>query len=317
MNIFSSAATCRTDPALRQTRNDPDDVRLGATINWQEPDYAGAQVVILGCPQDEGIRRNNGRSGAAMAPDAIRRCLYRLNASRVAAVNIFDLGNTVIAASLEETHELQQRIVRQVLADGKRAIILGGGNDISFPDCAALASLYPDLLAINLDAHFDVRERKTCNSGTPYRQLLDGGFVKPENFFEIGNQEFSNSAVFLRYLQDLGARVYGRQEVRENGIHTILATATAKPASAIFWGFDLDVIRSADAPGVSAPNPTGLSGEEFCLAADIAGADARSRIIEFTEVNPQYDIDERTSRLTAVAIYTYLSALTRLCRLPE
>src|SRR6516162_11827277 len=36
------------------------------------------RAVILGFPQDEGVRRNHGRPGAAQAPDEIRSRLYRL-----------------------------------------------------------------------------------------------------------------------------------------------------------------------------------------------------------------------------------------------
>ncbi|MFX4693961.1 arginase family protein, partial [Acinetobacter baumannii] len=44
-----------------------------------DPDhYKTADIVIIGCPQDEGVLRNNGRIGAALAPDAIREQFYRL-----------------------------------------------------------------------------------------------------------------------------------------------------------------------------------------------------------------------------------------------
>jgi len=79
----------------------------------------------------------------------------------------------------------------------------------------------------------------------------------------------------------------------------------------IFWGFDLDVVCAADAPGVSAPNPIGMTGDELCQIASIAGFDRRTRIVEFSEVNPSYDVDGRTARLTAVAIWHVLAGMAR------
>jgi len=77
---------------------------------------------------------------------------------------------------------------------------------------------------------------------------------------------------------------------------------------AIFWGFDVDSVRSADAPGVSAPSPIGFTSEEFCDLARLAGERANTRIIEFTEVNPTLDVDNRTSKLVAFAIHEFLRA---------
>ncbi len=81
---------------------------------------------------------------------------------------------------------------------------------------------------------------------------------------------------------------------------------------AIFWGFDLDSVRASDAPGVSAPSPVGLTAEQICRIGTIAGRDARTRVIEFSEVNPTLDIDGRTSRLAAlILMYTLVELAGR------
>jgi len=304
--------TVRPDEQLLYKRNDPNDPRLGEKVKVAPEAYAAARVVVLGCPQDEGVRRNQGRPGAAQAPDAIRRCLYRLVAPAELDFTLFDLGNTLVQPALEETHHFQQQIVRQLIRDGKTVICLGGGNDISYPDCAALASEQPDILAFNIDAHFDVRFDKPCNSGTPYFQLLEEGFLPPARFYEMGSLPFSTSSVHRRYLLDKGAKIYRMDDLRREGLLTVFQAILAKEqAGAVFWGFDVDAVSAVDAPGVSAPNPTGLNASEFCQLARLAGQDPRTRLVEFSEVNPLYDIDQRTCRLVAAAIFYYLTALVR------
>ena len=64
--------TTRPNPETFFKKNDRNDPRLGEIVTANPDDYATADIVILGCPQDEGVRRNNGREGAAKAPDAIR-----------------------------------------------------------------------------------------------------------------------------------------------------------------------------------------------------------------------------------------------------
>ena len=290
-------------------RNDPNDPRLGELVKRNPKDYKGADIVILGCPQDEGVKRNGGRVGAKGAPSAIRAQLYKLGVAGLERVKLFDLGDTLTGGNLEDIHERHQAIVRQVIRDGKRLVVLGGGNDISYPDVSGLALEHPDLAAFNLDAHFDVRADSPRNSGTPYRQLLEEGHLRPERFFEVGYQPHANSSVYVDYLSTLGVGRFSRQQVQTQGIGDLFADLLNVPATALFWGLDMDVVRAADAPGVSAPNPTGLDGRDLTELAELAGGDKRSRVFEISEVNPEFDVDDRTSRLAAVIIWHFIHAL--------
>jgi hypothetical protein len=57
--------TSRPAEDLFFSRNDPHRPRLGEIVSRDHKRYATADIVIVGCPQDEGVRRNNGRVGAA------------------------------------------------------------------------------------------------------------------------------------------------------------------------------------------------------------------------------------------------------------
>src|SRR5215218_4070526 len=96
--------TSRPDPKLLFHKNDKFDVRLGEIACTSPDDYANAEIVILGCPQDEGVRRNNGRVGAASAPNAIREQFYRLTPFNIKK-RIHDAGDVRIEGSLEDIHD--------------------------------------------------------------------------------------------------------------------------------------------------------------------------------------------------------------------
>ncbi len=309
MNVLAEHLVA-ADDALFYRRGDPNDIRLGEVVMRDPPDYARADVVVVGCPQDEGVRRNRGRVGARLAPAEIRRALYRYAVSEPHQhLRLFDLGDVLAATTLEETHEALHRVVRQVLRDGKKLVVLGGGNDISYPDCSALAAEVDRLLVINIDRHFDVRADTPRSSGTPYRQLLEEGHVVPEMFHEVGINSFANSPTYRRYLEELGAHIHFLGDLRANGVGaTLRAIAESTPADGIFFGFDLDVVRAVEAPGVSDPSPMGLTAREICEISDVAAADPRTRIIEVTEVNPTYDVDGITSKLAANIIMRALAA---------
>jgi formiminoglutamase len=308
--------TDRPNQELFYRRNDANDVRLGEIVSFRENNYAASKIVILGCPQDEGVKRNKGRIGAAAAPDAIREQFYKLSNFGIGA-KVFDLGNTRIQGTLEEIHQLQTEIVEQILRDGKRLIILGGGNDLSYPDGAAMSRTFgsENWIALNVDAHFDVRADQPRNSGTPYRQLLEEKLLEPGYFYEVGYQPHSVSPVYFRYLQNLGVNLVSLEQlrakntadtqvrdlIREKFIHH---TASLN----IFFGFDLDVVRASDAPGTSAPSPIGLRAGEFITLVKFAASLINTKIVEFTEVNPNYDVDHRTAKLVAIAMHSFIAA---------
>lgn len=297
-------AVSRPDEALFYARNDPNDVRLGEVAVRREDQFAKCQVVVVGCPQDEGVARNKGRVGAKLAPSEIRRALYRLPApGTLNSIRVFDLGDLVLKGTLEKTHEAYADVVGALLKNGKTVISLGGGNDIAYPDVKALAKQFGRIAAFNIDAHLDVRADKECNSGTPYRQLLEEKHVAPELFHEIGIQPHANSSKYLDYVSQKRIGVRTLAEVQERGVDEVLrGPLSATQVKAVFWGFDLDSVRASDAPGVSAPSPIGLTAEQICRIGSIAGRDARTRLIEISEVNPAFDLDGRTSRLAALIL---------------
>jgi formiminoglutamase len=305
--------TTRPDAELFATRNDVNDSRLGELVRYAEDQYAAAEIVILGCPQDEGVRRNNGRVGAAKAPDAIRRQFYELSTMNVRR-RIFDLGNTRIGATLEETHDTHFAVSSQVLRDGKRLIVLGGGNDISYADGRAMAEVFgPEWwIGVNIDSHLDVRIAEERNSGTQYRQLLEGGHLLPQYFYEVAYQSHFASPVYYNYIRDLGVHrislelLRSREEADLELKESIRQTFIGHSASLnTFFGFDMDAVRSADAPGTSAPSPLGIRAGEFITLVKYAASLANTRLIEFTEVNPVYDVDGRTALLVAIGMHRF------------
>jgi formiminoglutamase len=290
-------------------RNDPNDVRFGEAVLRDPESYPDAQVVLVGCPQDEGVRRNKGRVGAQRAPTEIRKMLYRYPVSAEhEGVRLMDAGDILLGETLEETHDWLYETVLGFLCDGKKVIVLGGGNDISYPDCKAVCAVSKLPLVFNIDRHLDVRADAIRNSGTSYRQLLEEKAMQPSMFHEVGINSYANSTHYLKYVQERGAHVHFLGDVRDAGVGaTVGSIVSASPADSIFFGFDLDVVHAAEAPGVSDPSPMGLTAREVCEIADVAARDPRTRVIEISEVNPEYDRDGITSKLAANIIVRALA----------
>ncbi len=300
--------TKRPDTDLFFSSNDANDIRLGSLAKHDMESYDKSGFVVLSCSQDEGIRRNSGRIGAAKGPGAIRQALYKLAApEKLKKGDLFDLGDTVFEASLEEIHNRQQRIVEHLLREGKKIIILGGGNDLSYPDCKAHQQVFPRTSVVNIDAHLDIRKNPLPNSGTPYRQLIDENIVEPQNCYEIGIQSHANSQVYLNHARKLGINVVMLAEIQQALSDDDLQTRLKQLRSeSLFIGFDMDAIRASDAPGVSAPSPIGLSGGQAVMLLQYLLRHNTVNLLEITEMNPDFDLDSRTAKLAAILAHTYL-----------
>ena len=296
---------------IDQKSHDPHDLLVQDVSLFSVDDLPQATHILIGCPQDQGVRRNHGRLGAAEAPAAIRAMFYRLKPPmNHTPVRLLDLGDIRVDGELEAIHERLQQVVAAALRARKQVIVLGGGNDISLADGSAMAGVFGEITAINIDAHLDMRKSPHRHSGTPYRNLLDRGLIKPGNLCAVGIQPWLNSPEYLSDAEDLGVRIKTLTEVRRVGVETafrnLLASLYGRP---FFVGLDMDSVRSADAPGVSAPSPVGFTAEDVLHFADTCHHHPATGIFEISEVNPVFDRDHCTARLAALAVYTFLYGL--------
>src|SRR5262249_14692723 len=111
-----------------------DDPRLGDIVEYwrgELPKLRSRQAVLGGFPQDEGVRRNHGRPGAAQAPSKIRQYLYRLTPwdaqhnLDLTDYRPLDMGSVRITGSLEDSQEALGAVVAGILNQGAVPVILG------------------------------------------------------------------------------------------------------------------------------------------------------------------------------------------------
>jgi formiminoglutamase len=308
------------DETLFFSRNDPDDQRLGDLTTRDPGAFPGdARVALVGVPQDIGVERNGGRIGASEAPDAIRRMLYRLTPYNVATGRsippgmIRDLGNIHCAGDLEDIHARLSAVVEEVVRAGVIPIVLGGGHDTTYGAATGVASTCGPLGMINVDAHLDVRlPNPLRNSGTSFRMLIEEGSVRAESFVELGIQPYVNSEAHVAWLKGRGARIITIDEVHAYGAHRQIDAALqiAKAGTRGLYGtLDIDGVRAAEAPGVSAPLPDGLTAGELLEIASALGRCTTTVALDVVEVNPRYDRDNATARLAAHAIVRFIGGV--------
>jgi arginase family enzyme len=272
--------------------------RFAATIHVNSP--VGCQLALLGLPDDTGIRLNDGRPGAVEGPNAFRAALASFGTTwdtlhaQPIDIEVFDAGDIEPAegdheTALSETHDRVEATVRELHAVGLIPICIGGGHDLSLPAITALSKhIGSPVGGINFDAHLDVRTR--AGSGMAFRRLIEGGFLDPKHFVEIGLSRFANDHPDVKWLT--AQRLWD---------HTFTGTAGG------FLSLDLDGIDSAEAPGVSALNPLGLHVQHAAALAEAAGAHSSIRHFDLMELSPPHDPSGRTARVAALLFLTFVA----------
>jgi formiminoglutamase len=309
-------------PASRR----PDDPRLGEIIEcWGGSLGAlrAGRAILVGFPQDEGVRRNGGRVGAAKAPDEIRKCLYRLTTSHaqlqidLAACGPLDAGNVRVSENLEESQEQLGSVIGGILRIGAVPIVLGGGHETAYGHYLGYVNNQIPVSIINIDAHLDVRPclNGLGHSGSPFRQAMEHpGFPLPgSRYVCLGAQPFAVSQQHFAYARTKGAKIRYAWTDIDN-----LATAVveevdrlAADGCRVMLTIDADAFAAADVPGVSAPNPHGLPGGEIAAVCERAGQSANVSSMELVEINPAFDADGRSARWAAMAVWHFLVGLAR------
>ena len=322
MAVWSSMLTPASLPKGLPARSD--DPRLHEVIVNGPGDSTAIEpgrAVLLGFPIDEGVDRNGGRVGAAGGPDAIRAILHRLTpADPSCGLDIrrlppIDLGNLRPLATLEDSQAALASIVGHVLDAGAVPIIMGGGHETAFGHYLGYcnAGIRPSIY--NLDAHLDVRPAigGLGTSGTSFRQAIEHATspLRPGGYACLGVQPPQTSVEHWNYCHRRGDLLTLADSMRGKCAEFFERSCATlgQFGEPIYLSIDADVVSMADVPGVSAPNPAGLAGHELLICARQAGVNPAVKSLDLVEINPVYDIDQRSARWAATMIWQFLIGL--------
>ncbi len=313
------------DKRLFYSRGDSSDPRMGEIVRRLEPAAkgplsGGADIVFVGVPEDRGIAKNFGRTGAAAGPDAIRARFYRLTPGfnpDIMKLKIADAGNLETEGlALEKVHQVLERTVEGIIKEGALPVVLGGGHDLSFPGIAGLAEGLEldegELGLVNIDSHLDVRSpEEGINSGTAFFRCLNEmprDALNGRNFVEYGVQEPYNSPFAFNWVRDRGATVMTFRDVAGRPMELFLQAlrVAGEGTKAVAVSMDIDAARQNEAPGASASNPSGLSALDLEKIAYLAGRTERVRYVDIMEMSPPLDEDNRTAALCASVMFWFL-----------
>ena len=280
------------------SRGDSEDPRLGDVAvmpSLAEFERRKWDWTIIGLSDDRGVGLNGGRLGAGGGPSAIRKWFYRLVPP--CRQDIADLGDLVMSEDLDADHKRAAEAIATALGKSSRVAVLGGGHDWGYAPIAALLQ-GGTVGFMNFDAHLDVRASNVHHSGTSYWRALEAG-VKGENAHWVGVQRAATAELHQRYVEAHGGTI--------NWSDSTMVPAIPKACEYLDISIDMDVFSIAEAPGVSAPQPLGLSAASLMPLLTSAFSAPHLRTVGLYETAPLLDCAaESTTRLAARLLWQAL-----------
>lgn len=271
---------------------------------------------IVGFICDEGVRRNQGRVGAANGPNALRGALASLPWTFGEQQEIIDVGNILcLNHALEDAQQELGEIVQGLRAKNMQCIILGGGHETLYGHYLGVrAALQKDarIGIINIDAHFDLRPYdEQTSSGTMFRQILEQD--PHTDYFVLGIQRYGNTQELFDKAHELQVNyVLEEQMTADNNAHIMNDLQQFMDNhDYILLTLCMDVVNTAYAPGVSAPSPFGLDPKTVRAVIQKVASHPHTHSFDICEVNPLLDENGQTVKLGAYFVYDALNNLLR------
>ena len=262
------------------------------------PDLSETDIAIFGVSED---RLSVNNEGCAMGADVIRKHLYTLFSGNE-KVKVADLGNIMQGYSVDDTYFAVTNVVSELVSHGIIPLIIGGGQDLSYPVYRAYENLGQIINIVAVDPMFDLgKDSQEITSRSYLSKII---LHQPNylfNFTNIGYQSYFVDQDAVGLMKNLFFDIYRLGNVRDN-----MDDVEPVVRNADMLSIDVSAIRSSDAPGNANAGPNGFNGEEICRIVRYAGLSDKLSSIGFFEYNPSYDRQEQTAMLIAQAIWYFL-----------
>lgn len=328
MNNNSELPTSKND--AWQGRIDNVDGDLGARAHQVVKDFKPEPgICLIGLASDLGVKYNQGRIGADAGPTYFRKAFA--NIAWHFQVPLFDLGDVAVAT--KQTVEAQAaeplavaqtdyaKAATRALNAKQFLIGIGGGHEIGWASYSAcrqyldLIKAYDKTVAIiNFDAHFDLRKAAPSaswagSSGTPFHQVASHCESRELEFQYacIGINDSANTPALFNYAHAKQVSYLLDRDCNSENVNALI-NKFIKRADYLYVTICLDSLPASVAPGVSAPAALGISLELIIQSlAQIKQACKANNtpwlMADIAELNPTYDIDQRTAKVAARLAY--------------
>lgn len=193
------------------------EIKLGEKVqiinDLSDLNSSSAKFVLLGIPEDIGVRANFGVGGTKTVFNAALKALLNIQSnSFLQGDELLVLGHFEIEEptqtnvealrnKVNEIDSLVAPIIQKIVAAGKVPIVIGGGHNNAYPIIKGISeALQQPINVVNIDAHADLRNTKEGrHSGNGFSFALQENHLKAYRVFGLHqNYMHQNLATYLQ-----------------------------------------------------------------------------------------------------------------------
>ncbi|RYY90448.1 MAG: arginase, partial [Chitinophagaceae bacterium] len=277
--------------------------QIGKVISVFEehfPDLDAAQVVLVGCGESRGA----GQRGMSAAPEAVRKAFYNLYYWHT-DVALADIGNVKAGNTVQDSQAALKVVLRELMAIGKRVVILGGSHDLTLAQYYAFADEQKSIEAVGVDAIVDIHIDSPRRADNFLMELLtaEPNFLKHYN--HLAFQSYFVHPRMLETMDKLRFDCYRVGAVKEH-----LEDMEPVIRNCALMTFDISAFASAFAPA-STLSPNGLNGEEACTLMQYGGMSPQLQTLGIYGFDPGKDRDGLTAQQIAHMLWYFVDGCSR------
>jgi len=272
--------------------------QIGAIIETEIEAIENYDLVIFNIEEERGSTNNKG---CAQGGDEIRKYLYQLFKGGY-NLKIADLGTIKAGNSITDTYFAVQESIAHCLKNEVLPIIIGGSQDLLYPNYLAYTTQEQTVNLVSIDARFALGETDDrINSTNVFSKII---LQQPNVLFNFSNLAYQTYLVNqseLKLLDELffdGHRLGILKEDIKNAEPII--------RNADFINFNLGAIAQPHAPANSNTSPNGLSGEQACQICRYAGMSDKLSSFGIFEYNPTITDQGQTPHLVAQMVWYFI-----------
>ncbi len=271
------------------------------TDRFPELEKKSYDIAIFGVNDDRGSLNNNG---CTLGADHFRIQFYSLNEGAFTS-NIIDLGNIKAGKEISDTYFAVKTAVAELVKLNILPIIIGGGQDLTYPQYLAYENLEQKVDLVVVDSKFDLDEDTEDAVVTTSNSYLSKIFLHQPNYLfnysNIGYQTYFVSQESLKVMDKLYFDIH-----RLGDFLADISLAEPILRNANMISFDMGAIRSADAGANINAGPNGFYGDDACRITRYAGMNDKLTSIGFYEFNPAFDRNGQTALLLAQMVWYFI-----------
>jgi len=270
------------------------------SLKGELPNLQHVKFAILGIKEN---RRDENYRGEKLGFDVLRKALYGLYPGNWTE-KIVDLGDIEQGNSVDDSYFAFKTVLEALLLKKIIPIILGGSQDLLYPQYRAYDNLGKMINLVNVDHRFDLGDaEKSITNHSYVGKIIVNEPYNLFNYSVLGYQSYFNPPEEIALMDRLYFDAY-----RLGAVTKDITEVEPIIRDADIVSIDVAAIKSGDLSYKYYKSPNGFDSREICAIARYAGISNRVSSFSVFELK-EFEQEESAATLIAQVIWYFMEGV--------